>query len=62
MSQLYCVVAEARADKSRSAVTGPMSEERANAEKSSMNAQKRWRDLFRYFRVAKYPYKMKRNA
>ena len=56
--QKYCVVAECRITGTREMLTGPMSQDDVGAWKEEMNRTRK-RD-YRYFRVAKYPYKDRR--
>lgn len=51
----YCVVAESRSDKKRRAITGPMSKSDAVQMKEVLN--KSAKSIYRYFRVAKHPYR-----
>ena len=57
--QKYVVVATDRAASKRKAITSPMSESRAIEEKNRLNSQYSMRKLYRYFHVAKHPYKTK---
>ncbi len=52
MMELYCIVATPRPNKKRVMITGQMSFETACNWKPSAWYKK----LFKYFRVAKYPY------
>lgn len=57
VNKKYCVVAEDRTDKKRKALTKDLDYDTALRTKSFYNKELKWR--YRYFKVAKWPYKQK---
>jgi hypothetical protein len=57
--QEYCVAAKSRATGKRIAITGPCDKPEAEAKKAHFNASSAYKKLYKYFHVAKYPYKVK---
>jgi hypothetical protein len=58
--QKYCVAAEDRSDGKRKAVSGPMSGTDAKHEQDRMKNNYQLKKYYRYFHVAKHPYKSKK--
>lgn len=54
----YCVVAESRETNIRESITDPMTRAGAEAEKERLNRE--LRRYYRYFHVARYPYRPKK--
>lgn len=58
MEQKYCIVATDRSKAyNRVMITGPMSENSAYELSAAMQKDKVQRSQYKYFKVAKYPYK-----
>lgn len=57
----YCVVATRRSDEKRNRImlTKGMSKDRADLESQRMQTDRTDKSLFKYFKVAKYPFKEK---
>ena len=59
IEQKYCVVATDRDTNKRKSITGSMSKDKAEQECSDMQKGNRYKRYYKYFKVAKYPYKTK---
>jgi hypothetical protein len=60
--QMYCVAAEDRDTKVRKAITGPCDYQTAMIKKVAYNSSTMYKKMFRYFHVAKHPYKPHTNS
>lgn len=59
--QMYCVAAEDRQTKTRQAITGPCSYAAAVIQKQAYSKSTAAKKTYRYFHVAKHPYKPHKN-
>lgn len=57
--QKYCVVAEDRDSKRRIDITGAITMANAEEKLNACNSSSHMKKYYRYFRIAKYPYKSK---
>lgn len=60
--QKYCVAAEDRGTGIRQAITDPDGYQTILLKKAAMSKNKTWRKMFKYFHVAKHPYKSHKNS
>lgn len=58
--QQYCVVAEDRQTGNRIMLRGPFNKKQAYITKYELNYDRQQRNIYRYFHIAKFPYKPKK--
>jgi len=59
--QQYCVAAQVRTNKMRLAITQGTDYQTALLKKAALSKIKSYKEIYRYFHVAKFPYKVKTN-